>query len=154
MTTKTGTFLVTAADEDSLVLSDVTDGQVHTLEENPGLATGQAVEAALASVPPMDVVWTLEDRYETYDIEVRESDERPTAATRDLAAEMADGDLETRERAGTGAIHVIAVPEEITEEAVADVLEDEQTLRTAARLGIERVEVRSEPGIVAVRYLP
>jgi hypothetical protein len=36
-----------------------------------------------------------------------------------------------------------------------DVIDDrEGTLSRAARLGVNRVEVRSEPGVVAVRYLP
>ena len=59
-----------------------------------------------------------------------------------------------RERAGTGELHVLTVPDGETEAAVADVLEDEATLARAARLGVERVEVRSEPGVVSVRYLP
>jgi hypothetical protein len=154
MTTKTGTFLVTAADADSVVLSDVADGQVHTLEGNPGFEEDQVVEATLETVPPMDALWTVASLEETREITVAVSDERPTKTSREVAATMDDGELETRERAGTGAIHVIAVPEDLTEDAVADVLEDEQTLRMAARLGIRRVEVRSDPGVVTVRYLP
>jgi len=154
MTTKTGTFLVTAADEDSVVLSDVADGQVLTLEENPGFTADQVVEATLETVPPMETLWSVASLEETRDVTVEVSDERPTKTSRDLAATMDDGDLEARERAGTGTIHVIAVPEDRTDDAVADVLEDEQTLRMAARLGIRRVEVRSDPGIVTVRYLP
>jgi len=30
----------------------------------------------------------------------------------------------------------------------------EATLSRAARLGVARVEVRSEPGVVSVRYMP
>lgn len=154
MEQKTGTFLVTAAEGDSAVLSDVRDGQVHTLETNPGFSVDQVVEATIAPVPPLDVVWTVEDIEATREVSVEVSDERPTKTSRDLAATMDEGDLQTRERAGTGAIHVITVPEEMTEAAVEDVLSDDQTLRMAARLGIERVEIRSDPGLVTVRYLP
>ena len=154
MEQKTGTFLVTAAEADSAVLSDVRDGQVHTLAENPGLAVDQVVEATIAPVRPLEVVWAVEDLEVTRDVTVVVSEERPTKTSRDLAASMDEGDLQTRERAGTGAIHVIPVPPEITDAAVEDVLDDDQTLRMAARLGIDRVEVRSEPGLVTVRYLP
>ncbi|MFW5938170.1 MAG: DUF5812 family protein [Halanaeroarchaeum sp.] len=154
MTAKTGTFLVTAADADSAVLSDVTDGQVHTLEENPDLSTDQIVEATIAPVPPMEALWTVDEIAAIREVSVEVSDERPTKTSRDLAATMAEGTLETRERAGVGAIHVITVPTAITDDAVDDVLDDDQTLRTAARLGVDRVEIRSDPGIVTVRYLP
>jgi hypothetical protein len=49
---------------------------------------------------------------------------------------------------------VLTVPDDGTEQAVADVLEDEATFSRAARLGVGLVEVRSEPGVVSVRYLP
>ncbi|ERH11829.1 MAG: hypothetical protein J07HB67_00840, partial [halophilic archaeon J07HB67] len=60
-----------------------------------------------------------------------------------------------RERAGDGELHVITVPEERTEIAVDDVTNDRETrLLQAARAGASLVEVRSEPGVVSVRYLP
>ena len=48
----------------------------------------------------------------------------------------------------------LTVPDEETEAAVGDVLDDEATVERAARFGVERVEVRAEPGVVSVRYLP
>ena len=57
-------------------------------------------------------------------------------------------------RAGEGELHVLTVPEDGTTDAVADVLDDEETLARAARLGVRRVEVRGESGVVSVRYLP
>ncbi|MGM0399298.1 MAG: DUF5812 family protein, partial [Halobacteriota archaeon] len=98
MPSKSGTFLVTAADADSVVLADVTDGQVHTLAENPGLSVDDVVDATIAPVPPIEAVWTVEDLRETRSIAVEVSDERPTKTSRDLAATMDEGDLETRER--------------------------------------------------------
>jgi hypothetical protein len=71
-----------------------------------------------------------------------------------MAADQPGGEVTRRERAGTGELHVLSVPEADTEQAVADVLADEATLVRAARLGVGRVEVRNEPGLVSVRYLP
>jgi len=152
---KTGTFLVTAGDDGAAVLRDVTDGRIHALAENPGFDAGEAVEATVAPEPPLEVAWRVVDVAERWAISVEESAESPTTLERDLAAEQAVGELTERERAGTGEIHVLTVPEGETEAAVADVLDDEAGLRSrAARLGVERVVVRSAPGVVSVRYLP
>jgi hypothetical protein len=154
---KTGTFLVTAGDDGNgtAVLRDVADGQVHTLAENPGLETGEAVEATVAPEPPLEVAWRVVDVAERWAISVEESSESPTTLERELAADQAVGELTKRERAGTGEIHVLTVADEETEAAVADVLDDEEGLRSrAARLGVGRVVVRSAPGVVSVRYLP
>jgi hypothetical protein len=152
---KTGTFLVTAADDDSAVLADVKDGQVHTLAGNPGVEVGEAVEGTVAPEPPLEVAWQLVDVADRWTISVEESEESPTTFAHDLAAEQAVGELTRRERAGTGEIHVLTVADAETEAAVADVLDDADGLRSrAARLGVERVVVRSAPGVVCVRYLP
>ncbi|QZX98331.1 DUF5812 family protein [Halobaculum rubrum] len=150
-----GTFLVTHADDDSAVLRDVDSGQVHTLSSNPGVAEGEAVEGVVAPDPPMNVSWQLVEAHERRQIAVEESEEPPTRHSLDLADDQAVGELTRTERAGTGEIHVISVPEDDTRRAVADVLDDPDTSRThAARLGVNRVEIRSAPGVVAVRYMP
>ena len=151
---KEGTFLVTAADEESAVLKDVDGGQVHTLAENPGVEPGDAVEGTLAPEPPMEVTWRVVDVESRRSLSVAESDEPPTQQERDLAAEQAVGELTREPRAGVGEIHVLTIPEDETEAAVADVVDEEAALARAARLGVARVEVRSEPGVVSVRYLP
>ena len=152
---KEGTFLVTAADDDSAVLRNVTDGQVLALSSNPGVERFDAVEGAVEADPPLEVSWTLVDVESRRSLSVERSDEPPTGKTRDAAADQPVGELSRYERAGAGEVHVIAVPEEDTERAVDDVVEDEETtLSRAARLGVSRVEVRSEPGVVSVRYVP
>jgi hypothetical protein len=151
---KTGTFVVTEADAESAVLRDVSDGQIHTLGSNPDLEVGVAVEGTLAPEPPMDVVWTVEEIERQFTVSVEEHDEPPTQRARETAADQPVGEVTTHERAGTGEVHVLTVPEESTEGAVADVRDDEATVERAARLGVERVEIRSEPGVVSVRYLP
>lgn len=150
-----GTFLVTAVDDASAVLRDVERGRVHTVGEPPDdLSTGKAVVGRVEPVPPMGVRWRLAAVEERFAVAVAESDEPPTAHERDLAPDTV-GDLVRRERAGEGELHVLRVPEDRTDAAVADVLADEAGLRErAARLGVARVEVRSEPGLVCVRYLP
>lgn len=152
--TETGTFLVTHVDEASAVLRDVDDAEVHTLGEPADLSVHEVLEATLAAEPPMAVTWTIESVTDRRTVETAESQESPTTLARDLAAEQDVGDVTRHERAGEGEVHVLTVPEERTDAAVTDVLDDEETLARAARLGAERVEVRSEPGLVSVRYLP
>jgi hypothetical protein len=153
-----GRFLVTHADGDSAVLKDVESGQVHTLAENPGVEEHDVLEATVAPEPPMEVTWRVTEVRERRALGVEESDEPPTAQERDLATEVEVGDFVRRERAGEGEIHVLTVPPEEVEAAVADVLDDEGTLARAARLGVARVEVRStttgDRGVVSVRYMP
>jgi len=103
----------------------------------------------------MNVSWQLVEVEERRHIAIEESEEPPTRRSLDLAADQAVGELTRTERAGTGEIHVISVSEDDTDQAVADVLDDADTGRTrAARLGVNRVEIRSAPGVVAVRYMP
>jgi hypothetical protein len=151
---KTSTFLVTHAEGDSAVLKDVHDGQVHTLSSNPGVEETDAVEATVAPDPPMNLTWSVVEVEERRELSTERSEEPPTVQERELAAEQAVGEITREERAGTGEIHVLAVPPEDTEDAVADVLDDEGTLSRAARLGVSRVEVRSDDGVVSVRYMP
>jgi hypothetical protein len=151
---KDGTFIVTHVDEASAVLQDVSTSEVVTLAENPGVAPGEILEATLAPEPPTGAVYGLEEIDSQYTISVERSEEPPTGQAEDLAAAQEVGELTTRERAGTGELHVITVPEEETEQAATDVIEDDATVARAARLGVERVEVRARDGVLSVRYLP
>ncbi len=154
MSEQEGRFLVTHADEESAVLKDVDCGQVHTLSENPGVETSDFFEGTVAPEPPMGVTYRLVDIETRRDLTVEKSIEPPTRQEREIAADQPTGGLTKRERAGTGEIHVLTVPEAETETAVDDVLNDEATLVRAARLDVNRVEIRSDSGIVSVRYLP
>ena len=149
-----GTFVVTHTDEETAVLQDAETGQVHTLSEHPDLTTETVVEATLAPEPPMGVTYALQSITEQRTVRIEQTGESPTSQAREIAAEQDVGDVTRQERAGTGELHVISVPDEQTESAVADVLEDRETrLVQAARAEASLVEVRSEPGVV-VRYLP
>lgn len=152
---KEGTYVVTHADEDSAVLKDADDGQVHTLADNPGVERGDVLEATLAPEPPLDVTWRVVGVDERRSLSVERTEEPPTEQERSMAADGTAGDVARAERAGTGELHVLPVDPDETETAVQDVLDDGATLTRAARMeGVERVEVRSEPGVVSVRYLP
>jgi aspartate-semialdehyde dehydrogenase len=102
----------------------------------------------------MGVTWELTAINARRSISVEESDESPTAHERTIAPDDL-GELARADRAGTGELHVLRVAEDDTEKAVVDVLSDAEQLRErAARLGVDRVVVRSEPGLVSIRYLP
>ena len=150
-----GTFVVTHTEAESAVLKDVDAGQVHTLGENPGVEVGDVLDATLAPEPPMEVTWQVVAVEQRRSVTVERSEEPPTQQERELAADQNVGELTREERAGKGEIHVLTVPDDGTEDAVADVLDDEATLARAARMPeVNRVEVRAEPGVVSVRYLP
>lgn len=154
MSEQEGRFLVTHADGDSAVLKDVESGQVHTLGDNPGVEDGEVIEGVLAPEPPMEVTYRLVETERLRRLSVGESSEPPTQQEREIAESQAVGEVTRRERAGSGEIHVLTVPEDRTDTAVEDVLDDEATLVRAARLGVNRVEIRSETGLISVRYLP
>ena len=150
-----GAFLVTAAEESSAVLRNVETGQVHTLSSNPGVERGDVVEGVVAPDPPMNVSYQLIETESRWSVPIDRSPEPPTAHSVDLAADQAVGDLTREPRAGTGEVHVLTVPEDGTDDAVEYLLDDADQLRArAARLGVDRIEIRSEPGVVSVRYMP
>ncbi|WP_338729922.1 DUF5812 family protein [Haladaptatus sp. DJG-WS-42] len=151
---QTGTFLCTHAEVDAAILTDVSTGQVHTLGSNPGIEEGDAIEGTVAPEPPMEVSWELVSVERRWQIPVERSDETPTQLEKDLAAAQEIGELTTRERAGIGEIHVLTVEADQTDAAVEDVRTDQATRERAARLGVNRVEIRANAGVVAIRYLP
>lgn len=147
---KTGTFLVTEADDDAAVLRDVADGQVHTLAANPGLDPGTVLEATIEPDPPLEVTWTLADVADRRTVSVERVDERP--ADRAVATAPDEIGAATTYETGEATVHVLAVPVGDTGDAVGDVVADEATLVRAARLGARTVEVRGADGVVTVRY--
>jgi len=152
---KDGTFLVTHADDESAILKDVDDGQVHALASNPGVEVDDAIEGTVSADPPLEVSWQLIEIDDRRPLSVEHSEEPPTTQEREIAADQPVGELTREPRAGIGEIHVVTVPEDGTEDAVDSVFDDhESTLSRAARLGVNRVEIRSEPGVISIRYLP
>ncbi len=156
MSETTGTFVVTHAEPESAVVRNVETAQVHTLASNPGLSVHDVFDGTVAPDPPLEVTWQLVEIDDRRSIDLIDSDLQPTTQEQALGADADVGDLVTQERAGTGEIHVLRVPEDEVEPAAQDVLNDEETIARAARLEAVRVEVRrSAPdGVVSVRYLP
>jgi hypothetical protein len=156
MDTKTGVFLVSHADEDAATLTDVTDRQVHALkaQPDPPLERSEVVEGTLESDGDIDVAWSVAAVENRKTIPVERSPEPPTKQEREIASEQSVGEITRRERAGEGELHVLTVPQETTEQAADDVLDDPETVARAARLGVDRVEVRVADGVLSVRYLP
>lgn len=146
-----GTFVVVEADEESALLRAVDTGQVVTLAANPGVTAGEVVEATVEPAE-LGLVYTatVDERIE---VAVEAVDEPPTDRALEAAREADPGELRSYET-DAGVVHVLAVPPERTAAAVQDVLEDTETVARAARLGADRVEVRSETGVLAVRYGP
>jgi len=153
---KESTFLVTHVESDSAVLKDVHDGQVHTLSSNPGLTVDDALEATVAPDPPMEVTYQIVEIMEqrALDSGKRRAPDGPRARARDR-----DGDRRARPRGTRGRRRdprVDAARRRHRGRGFGRVIDDdrEATLSRAARLGVNRVEVRSEPGVVSVRYMP
>ncbi|RQG91736.1 hypothetical protein EA462_06930 [Natrarchaeobius halalkaliphilus] len=155
MSEKTSTFVVTHAEDESAIVRDVETAQVHTLATNPGLEVHDVLEATVAPDPPLEVTWQVIAVENRRSIDLVDTDLEPTQHSKELAAGVDVGELVTEERAGTGAIHVVRVPEDEVDAAAQDVLHDDETIARAARLEAVRVEVRrSADGVVSVRYLP
>lgn len=151
---KEGTFLVTTAEEEAATLRDVHDQQVITLSGNPGIEAGEVLEATVEPEPPLEVAYQITEVESRRTIPVERGEMAPTTMEQEMAAEQSEGSIDRRERAGEGEIHVLTVPAERTDQAAADVVDDQETVARAARLGVERVEVRAADGVVSVRYLP
>jgi len=154
MDATTGRFLVTETDDETAVLRDVETGQVVTIDEHPEprLEALEILEGTVAPNPPTNVVWGVESVDRRWTVDLVDSDLEPTSQAREIAADLDVGDLETRERAGEGEIHVLGVEDPAA--AAGDVLDDEETVARAARLGAVRVEVRRGEEFLNVRYLP
>lgn len=152
MDEKAGRFLVTAADEATVELADVADGQVVALSSNPGLEVGEVVEGTVSPDPPLGISWSLVAVEARYRVDIEAVDEPPAERARALAEPLEPGELAT-EPLDAGELHALSVPPEETADAVADVVADERTARRAARLGARRAEVRGADGVVSVRYL-
>lgn len=150
---KDGTFLVTHADDETAVLRDVRDSQIHTLAHNPDLTSRDIIQGTIAPTE-LGLTWRLEREDDRREISLGSSEESPTAKARELAEEQPQGEVVTLDRAGEGVVHVLTVPPGRTQQAVSDILDDEATLERAARLAVSRVEVRAADGVVTVRYLP
>lgn len=148
MSAVAGRFLVTHVDDGSAVIQAVETGRVYTLTENPGVAAGDVIAAALSPADAMASLWTVDD-YDPYPLEIVAAGEPPTAAARSAVAGGAPGTLERVERSW-GELHAMTVPDAAT--AIEDIRDDPATRSRAARLGAHRVVIRGGDGVVSVQY--
>lgn len=152
--TKEGTFLAAHVDGPTAILSDVTDGEVLTLSAHPDLTSGDVIDGTVEAEPPMEATWRLVDIDRRRTIPVEHVDLDPTGQVREAVEGDAPGTLARIERAGRGEIHAISVEPGTSADAAEDVVADAETVARAARLDVDRVEVRAGDGVVSVRYLP
>lgn len=151
-----GTFLVSESDAETAILTDVATSQVHPLGEQPDppLKVGEVVSGVLVAQPPTATIYAFDSIDDRRTIPVEHSDESPTKQEREIAADQPVGELTRQPRAGDGELHVLTVPDDQTDQAVQDILDDPQTVTRAARLGVDRVEIRAAEDVLSVRYLP
>jgi len=151
-----GTFLVSESDAETAILTDVATNQVHPLGEQPDppLEVGEVIAGVLVAQPPTETIYAFDSIDNRRTIPVEHSGESPTQQEREIAADQPVGELTRQPRAGDGELHVLTVPDDQTDQAVQDVLDDPQTVARAARLDVDRVEIRAAEGVLSVRYLP
>ncbi len=152
MTPTSGTFLVTDADAGAAVLQDVETSQVYSVDDHPALESGELIEATIAPVPPMEVVWEIEAIVNRWDVTVTIVETAPSEQAATLAAECEPGTVTQATITDTETIHVIPLAESNSEQAATEIRDDEATRRRAGRLGASRVEIRPAEEFISVRY--
>ncbi|MFB6162049.1 MAG: DUF5812 family protein [Halococcoides sp.] len=143
-------YVVDHRDEETATLRNVTSGQIHTIVDPPDVSEDEALVADLTENTD-GMTWSIESIDRRWTVTIGASDQPPGDRARAAAADCSVGEIARVDRS-SGALHVIPVPELETKAAVRDVLDDDATLDRAVRLGTDRVEIRHEPGLIAVRY--
>ncbi len=154
MTDREARYLVTHDDGATTLLKQVTTDHVHTVTDAPDLQVNDVIDAALRAEPPLEVTDTIVEITDRWHLTVEHSTEAPTSQTQSIAADQAPGEITTQPREGEGELHVLRVPESETDATADEIESDEATRLRAARLGVTRVEIRTAPGLVSIRYLP
>lgn len=143
-------YVVAHRDEATATLRNVTSGQIHTIPDPPDVADDEALVATLTENAD-GMTWSVESIDRRWTVTIGASDEPPGDRAWRAAADCSIGEIARVDRP-SGALHVVVVPESETRAGVRDVITDEATRDRAIRLGVERVDVRSAPGLIAVRY--
>ena len=154
--TATGTFYVKAAEDVAVILHEVDSTQIFTLIENPGFEVHDIVEASLVAQPPMEVSYLIDELEAHYTIPIETSPEPPTQRNREIGSELDPMEAVAVEREGEGEIHLLRTEDDAVERTADELHDDEMTYKNAARLGVNRVEIRTDEdeGLVSIRYLP
>jgi len=150
-----GRFVVTATDAESLMLRAVASAQILTLVDPPDLPRWTVLDATLVPADGLGVTVRIGTLREHFRVDIVSQDERPTARSRETAASLTAGASSFLPRADAGGTDVIALADTDHTEARAAMAADVASLvNRAARLDVRRVELRSAPGLLSVRYLP
>ena len=152
MTTTDGTFLVTHGDDDSPVWREVTTGQVYTISDSPTVSTYEILRATLTADPPLEVTWSVQSVGQRWTVSIETTDETPPEAAQSIAADLEMGALERHTPDTDDEVHILAVPTDQHEAAIADIREDEETYARAARLGATRVKISTGDDYLCVQY--
>lgn len=144
-----GTFVATHADDGGAVLRDAETGQVFTLVAGADVEAGAALRATVES-GPLGVAYHLVEVRERWTPSVTVTDDAPSVAAREAAADREAGDLAVLDREASE-LHVLPV-EGDERSAAEEVAADPATRDRAARLGAREVVVRAGDGLVSVRY--
>ena len=152
MTETSGRFFVTHVDSNSAILKDVFDGGVYSVEDSSSIEPNQVVECTLKAVPPMLVTWEFQTIQTQWSLDIEYNSTPPATQARSLAKDGSPGELIQEPLEREGELHVLPVPESETDAIVDDIIADEATRVRAARMESNRVEVRSQPGLITIRY--
>ncbi len=145
-----GTFLVIDSDDENGVLQDVTTSQIHPLGTAPPVPVGSALQGTIAPEPPLEVVWTIESLSDHWEIAVVLCDEPPADTARTVGAQTESGTVGIDQSPADGERHVI--PTADPDGTAADLRDDRQPRRQAAKLGADRVEIRAGDDLVSLYY--
>jgi hypothetical protein len=150
-----GRFVVIAADAQTLVLRAVDSARVLTLIDPPELDRWTVLDATLESADALGVTMRAVMVEDHFTVEVVTQDERPTTRSRAAAAALPAGGSTFLPRQDAGGTDVIALADADHTAARQQMAADlEPIVLRAARLDVRRVELRSTPGVLSVRYLP
>ncbi|MDR9411787.1 MAG: DUF5812 family protein [Haloquadratum sp.] len=150
-----GRFVVLAADADALMLRAVDSARVLTLIDPPAFDRWTVLDATLVSADALGLTMRAAAVEDHFTVALVAQDERPTTRSRAAAATLPAGGSTFLPRQDAGGTDVIALAAAdhtaARQQLAADV---EPIVLRAARLDVRRVELRSAPGVLTVRYLP
>lgn len=151
----TGRFVVTVADEATLLMRGVDSAQVLTVTDPTDLERWTVVDATLVHADALGLTMRAASIDHQFMVQVVEQEERPTSRSRSVVTSLDAGASTFLPRQDAGGTDVIALADADHIAARRTMAADlEPLVMRAARLDVRRVELRSAPGILSVRYLP
>jgi len=151
----TGRFVVTAADAESLMVRGVDSAQVLTVTDPTDLDRWTVFDATLEHADTLGLTMRATSIDHQFMVQIDDQEERPTSRSRSVVTSLDAGASTFLPRQDAGGTDVIALADADHVAARRTMAADvEPVVMRAARLDVSRVELRSAPGILSVRYLP